>query len=254
MLEIVQIPALEVQDNYIYLLHSAGETAVIDPAIADPVIEACEARGWTLTYIWNTHHHWDHTSGNKALKRKYGCTVIGNKHDASRIPAIDTMIEEGDSVTLGDTTATVIDVSGHTLGHIAYHFAKEEALFIGDTLFSLGCGRMFEGTPEMFHTALEKIKQLPPKTKIYCGHEYTLSNGKFAVTVDPNNAALHQHIKKAQKQRENGQPTVPTTLAEELAANPFLRTTDPTIKANLHMPEASPIEIFAELRHRKNNF
>jgi len=254
MLEIVQIEAFYVLDNYLYIIHGDGFTATVDPAVPEPIIEACEARGWTLTHILSTHHHGDHTGANLALKEKYGCVIVGNGADAARIPGIDVQVSEGDTVTLGDATATVMDVSGHTVGHIAYHFADDNALFIGDTVFSLGCGRMFEGTPEMYQGSLEKVKALPASTKLYCAHEYTASNGAFALSVEPDNAALIARMEEVGLLRAANQPTVPSTLASELACNPFLRTHSAEIRTNLGLIEASNTAVFAELRARKDNF
>ena len=223
MLDIVQIPVLS--DNYIYLVHDAisGATTVIDPAVADPVLGAAAARGWTISDIWNTHWHPDHTGANLAIKAASGCRITGPAGEAARIPGLDRTVAEGDTVALGTVTARVIDVPGHTAGHNAYWFDADAALFCGDTLFALGCGRLFEGTAPQMHASLAKLMALPDATRVYCAHEYTQANARFAVTVEPGNADLAVRVLAIDAARAAGQPTVPSTIGLERATNPFVR-------------------------------
>ncbi|RME64928.1 MAG: hydroxyacylglutathione hydrolase, partial [Alphaproteobacteria bacterium] len=223
MLDIMQLPVLN--DNYVYLVHEPETklTAAVDPAVAEPVNAALDRRGWRLSHILNTHHHMDHVGGNLALKQAHGCTVVGPRADAARIPGIDIAVGDGDVFTFGTAPAHVFDVPGHTRGHIAYWFKESAALFCGDTLFAMGCGRLFEGTPTQMWASLSKLAALPPETRIYCAHEYTQANGRFALTVEPDNPALAARMKAVDAARAAGQPTVPSTLADELATNPFLR-------------------------------
>lgn len=253
-LEILQIPARS--DNYIYLLHHAGsgETAVVDPADAEPVLHVLTERRWRLTHILNTHHHGDHTGGNRVLKAITGCQVYGYGPDAARIPAIDSHLQDEDRVQIGDAQAEVLFIPGHTLGHIAYYFAAEKLLFCGDTLFSMGCGRLFEGTAAQMHHSLSRLAALPDDVLVYCGHEYSESNGNFALTLEPNNTALQKRMEEVRGLRTQGKPTVPTTLATEKATNPFLRTDSQEIRHNFAMPDASAEEVFAEIRQRKDVF
>ena len=222
-LEIVRIPVLS--DNYVWLVHEpeSGETMVVDPAVAEPVLAEAKARGWTITQIWNTHWHPDHTGGNAAIKDATGCTITGPAAEVERIPTLDVHVREGDSVTLGAVTAQVLDVPAHTAGHIAYHFPSEQAAFVGDTLFAMGCGRLFEGTAEQMYANMRKLEALGDETQVYCAHEYTQSNGRFALTVEPGNAALVERMDLVIAMRERGEPTVPTTIALERATNPFMR-------------------------------
>jgi hydroxyacylglutathione hydrolase len=253
-LEIVLVPALS--DNYVYLAHDAetGDTAVVDPAEAAPVEEALKARGWKLTHILNTHHHMDHVGGNAELKAAYGCPIIGPRAEKERIDGMDVMVSEGDSYAVGTQTATVIETPGHTTGHIAFHFAESDALFCGDTLFVLGCGRMFEGNPPGFWDSLRKLRALPDSTRVYCGHEYTQANARFAVAVDPDNAALKARADEIDVLRAAGKGTVPSLLGQEKVINPFLRADDPAMQAAVGMAGASPADVFAEIRKRKDNF
>ncbi len=254
MIEIVQLPVL--QDNYLYLIHepTSGETAIVDPAVDAPVIDACEARGWRLTHIFNTHHHWDHTGANLALKDHYGLHITGPKAEAERIPGIDRPVSEGDVVMLGAVKAAVFDVPGHTSGHIAYHFADDRALFCGDTLFAMGCGRLFEGTPAQMWASLQKLMVLDGDTSVYCAHEYTTTNGKFALSVEPDNPDLITRMDEVKALRAEGKPTIPTTIALEKRTNPFLRPDSPGLQASLDMVGADPVAVFAETRQRKDNF
>jgi hydroxyacylglutathione hydrolase len=254
VLEIHQIPVLN--DNYVYLAHDpeTGATAVVDPAVAGPVLDAARAKGWKITHILNTHHHGDHTGGNLEIKVATGCTIVGPRADAGRIPGIDVQVGDGDSYSLGSAVAKVFDVPGHTSGHIAYWFQESDALFCGDTLFALGCGRLFEGTPEQMWRSLGKFRDLPGSTRVYCAHEYTQANARFAVTVDPQNKALAERSTKIDRMRAEGKPTVPSIMAEELATNPFLRADDPGVAAAVDLPGADPVAVFAEVRGRKDRF
>ncbi|MEQ8394010.1 hydroxyacylglutathione hydrolase [Thalassobaculum sp.] len=253
-LEIVLVPALS--DNYVYLLHDAGTgaTAVVDPGEAAPVEAALAARGWTLTQIVNTHHHHDHTDGNDALKAKYGAPLVGPRAESARISGMDVTVGDGDTVEIAGHRATVYETPGHTTGHISFHIADSQALFCGDTLFALGCGRMFEGTPTQFWKSLSTLRGLPADTRIYCGHEYTQSNARFAVSVDGGNAKLKARAAEIDRLRAAKQPTVPSILADELDTNPFLRADDPAMAAAVGMAGADPTAVFAEIRKRKDAF
>lgn len=222
-LDIVRIPVLS--DNYVWLVHEAtsGETLVVDPAVAEPVLAAADARGWKITQIWNTHWHPDHVGGNAEIKATTGCTITGPVEEAGRIPTLDVHVRGGNTLRLGSVTATVMDVPAHTAGHIAYHFETEQAAFVGDTLFAMGCGRLFEGTAGQMYDNMRKLEALGDDTAIYCAHEYTLSNGRFALTVEPENTALQQRVADVVAARERGEATVPTTIALESATNPFMR-------------------------------
>ncbi len=253
-LDIKQIPVLN--DNYVYLAHcpATGQTAVVDPAVAGPVLDTLTKTGWTLTHILNTHHHGDHTGGNLELKAATGCTIVGPKADRDRIPGIDVMVRDGDSYALGSSTAKVFDVPGHTRGHIAYWFEDSDALFCGDTLFVMGCGRLFEGTPAQMVHSLAKFDALPGQTRVYCAHEYTQSNGRFALTVEPGNNDLQNLMKDVDAKRAKGIPTVPSTLAQERATNPFLRPSSKGLQATIGMSGADIVDVFAEVRRRKDHF
>lgn len=253
-LDIVLVPALS--DNYVYLLHDAasGATAVVDPGEAAPVEAALAERGWTLTHILNTHHHADHIDGNEALKAKYGATLVGPKAEAARIPDMDVTVAEGDTYDFAGHTAQVYETPGHTTGHISFYFADSDALFPGDTLFSLGCGRMFEGTPAQFWDSLRKLRDLPDSTYIYCGHEYTASNAKFALSIDGDNDALKARATEIEALRAEGRPTIPSLLGQEKAINPFLRADDPKIAAAVGKSGADPVEVFAAVRKGKDTF
>ncbi len=254
MLEIHQIPVLS--DNYVYLAHdvATGKTAAVDPATHEEVLEALAEKGWTLTHILNTHHHTDHTGGNMALKQATGCTIVGPRADRDRIPGIDVEVGDGESYALGESVAKVFDVPGHTRGHIAYWFGDSDALFCGDTMFALGCGRLFEGTPQQMWTSLSKLRALPGSTQVYCAHEYTKSNAAFAITVEPDNGALAARKSMIDDMRARGERTVPSTLAEEIATNPFLRPDSPDLQRTLGMVGAPLVDVFAETRRRKDNF
>ena len=225
MLDIVRVPVLS--DNYVWLVHESqsGETLVVDPAVAVPVLAAAEARGWTITQIWNTHWHPDHVGGNAEIKAATGCTITGPADEAERIMTLDVLVRGGDVVQLGGVSAKVINVPAHTAGHIAYHFESEHAAFVGDTLFAMGCGRLFEGTAAQMYDNMRKLEALGDDTAIYCAHEYTLSNARFAVTVEPDNTDLTRRFADVVAARERGEATVPTTIALERATNPFMRAT-----------------------------
>lgn len=222
-LEVVRVPVLS--DNYVWLVHEAqsGETLVVDPAVAAPVLDAAQARGWTITQIWNTHWHPDHVGGNAEIKAATGCMITGPAAEAERISTLDVHVRGGGVVQLGGISAKVIDVPAHTAGHIAYHFESEQAAFVGDTLFAMGCGRLFEGTAAQMFENMRKLEALGDDTAIYCAHEYTLSNARFAVTVEPDNDALNRRFADVVAARERGEATVPTTIALERATNPFMR-------------------------------
>jgi hydroxyacylglutathione hydrolase len=254
MLEIHQIPVLS--DNYVYLAHDAasGQTAVVDPATTDEVFAALSDKGWTLTHILNTHHHMDHVGGNQVLKEATGCTIVGPRADAGRIPGIEIEVGDGDTYALGSSIAQVYDVPGHTRGHIAYWFGDSDALFIGDTLFALGCGRLFEGTPDQMWHSLSKIIDLPDDTLVYCAHEYTQSNANFAITVEPDNKVLMDRAREIDEMRARGERTVPSTMAIERATNPFLRPDSPDLQRTLGLEGADLVTVFAETRKRKDNF
>lgn len=239
-LEIVRIPVLD--DNYVWLVHepASGETLVVDPAVAAPVLDEAARRGWTITQIWNTHWHPDHVGGNAEIKAATGCTITGPAAEAARIPTLDRQVGEGDTVTLGNVEARVIDVPAHTAGHIAYHLPEARAAFVGDTIFAMGCGRLFEGTAAQMFANMRKIEALPDDTALYCAHEYTLSNGRYALVAEPDNAALAARMTEIVAMRERGEPTVPTTVAAEKATNPFMR--------------AATIEELAERRAAKDGF
>jgi len=223
MLEVARIPALS--DNYIWLAHEpeSGETAVIDPAEPEPVLAEAARRGWQITQIWNTHWHPDHTGGNAAIKAATGCRVTAPAAEAARIPTLDRGVGEGGRVTLGQLEAEVLDVPAHTAGHIAYHFGSEGVIFVGDTLFAMGCGRLFEGSAEQMHSNLQRLARLPADTMVYCAHEYTLANGRYALVAEPDNAALAERMREVEAARAKGVPTVPTTIGLERATNPFMR-------------------------------
>ncbi|ALG75032.1 hydroxyacylglutathione hydrolase [Azospirillum thiophilum] len=253
-MEVILVPAFA--DNYIYVLRDAasGKVGVVDPGDAAPVRAELERRGWSLTHIFLTHHHDDHIGGAGELKERYGASVVGARADAHRIPGLDVMLGDGDRTLFGGQTARVLAVPGHTSGHIAFWFEAADSLFCGDTLFSLGCGRLFEGTPAQMWGSLQELRALADQTRVYCGHEYTLSNGRFALTVDPGNAALHRRMEEVAELRDRNQPTIPTSIGMERRTNPFLRADDPGVQAAVGMAGAPAVEVFAELRRRKDHF
>jgi len=254
ILEIEQIPTRN--DNYVYLLRDPAQNrvAAVDPSDAEPVIEALEKLGWTLTDIINTHHHNDHTGGNLELKEKYGCAVTGPRADHDRIAGIDNDVGDDDVFMLGDAEAKVFDTPGHTRGHIAYWFPESAALFCGDTLFAVGCGRTFEGTPEQMWTSLKKLRNLPDETRVFCAHEYTQSNAKFAITIETANGALIDRAKEIDALRAAGKHTVPSLLGEEKQTNPFLRCDEADVAEAVSLSADDPVAVFAEVRLRKDNF
>lgn len=237
-LTVRRVPVLN--DNYVWLIHDAdsGETAAIDPAVAAPVLAAAAEAGWTITQVWNTHWHPDHTGGNADIKAATDARITGPAAEAERIPTLDRFVGEGDRVTLGNHAATVWEVPAHTAGHIAYLLPDAGILFIGDTLFAMGCGRLFEGTPAQMFANMQRLATLPDATRLFCAHEYTLSNARFAVTQEPDNAALAERLRAVEAIRAAGGATVPTTMAAERATNPFLR--------------APTVEVFAQRRAAKD--
>jgi hydroxyacylglutathione hydrolase len=252
MLQIHQFPCL--QDNYGFLAHEpvSGATATIDTPDAQEILRQADARGWRISDIWNTHWHPDHAGGNAAIKAATGARVTGPAEVERIGHAPDVVVREGDVLRLGGASARVLDVGGHTLGHIAYVFDAENVAFVGDALFALGCGRLFEGTPQQMWTSLQKIAALPDDATLYCAHEYTQANARFAVTIDKANAALDVRVAEIDSLRAAGKPTVPMTLRVEKATNPFLRA--PALKAAIGLPDARDWEAFAEIRSRKDRF
>lgn len=243
-------------DNYGFLLHDpdSGLTASVDTPEAGPILQALDERGWQLTHIFNTHHHWDHAGGNLELKERTGCTIIGPRADADRIPGIDVKVGEGDRFELGLQTVEVRETPGHTRGHIVFHLPEHHVAFVGDTLFAMGCGRLFEGSPEQMWDSLQKILAWPEATQIYCAHEYTQANARFALTVDPANEDLQQRATEVDTHRAENRPTVPTTLALEKQTNPFLRADAAGIRQTLEMENARPVDVFARIRALKDTF
>lgn len=244
------------QDNYVYLIHdpASQQTAAVDPSVAGPVLETLHEKGWMLTHIFSTHHHGDHVGGNRALKSVTQCEIIGFAGDAHRIPGIERKMEDEEEFAWGGDVVRILFIPGHTLGHIAYYFVRSGWVFCGDTLFSLGCGRLFEGTASQMHHSLQKLAALPNETLLYCGHEYTEANARFALTVEPTNLALRERANDVRGLRAYQHPTLPSAIGMEKATNPFLRTHSPEIRAELGMENASDEEVFAELRKRKDGF
>lgn len=248
----MQIQMLPSNDNYIYLLHHGDKTAVVDPAVAEPVIEQLEQRQWSLDHIFITHHHSDHTGGNIALKQRYGCQIIGAQADSHRVPGLDIAVSEGEPLHFAGQIVDIFEVPGHTSAHLAFRIGQ--ALFSGDSLFALGCGRLFEGTPAQMWHSLCKLRVLPDDTLVYCGHEYTEVNARFCLSVDPDNPDLQEYAGEVFALRTAGKPTVPSTLGRERRSNSFLRADDPQLAARLGLMEAPPEEVFAEIRRRKDRF
>jgi hydroxyacylglutathione hydrolase len=243
------------EDNFGVLIHdpATGATASMDAPEAAPVLAALEQTGWKLTDILVTHHHNDHIGGIPGVVEKFPeARIVAAAKDRARIPGAALYVSEDERIKVGSLTARIIETPGHTTGHIVYFFEEDRMLFAGDTLFALGCGRAFEAPPSVLHASLQKLAALPPDTQIFCGHEYTLSNARFSLTVDPGNAALQARMKEIEALRAAGKPTLPTTMARELETNPFLRAGDPGIQSNLGMTGADPAAVFTELRERKN--
>ena len=253
-LEIYQFPCLS--DNYGVLIHDAdgGVTASIDAPEADKVAAALKEKGWALTHILTTHHHADHTGGNAALKAQTGCTIVGPRAEAARIPGIDTKVGESDTFAFGAHRVQVLETPGHTAGQVNYFIPSAKVAFCGDTLFALGCGRIIEGTPRMMWDSLRKLMALPGDTAVYCGHEYTQANAAFALTIEPENAALQKRAKEVDALRAAGKPTLPTSIGLELETNPFLRPHVAAIQKRLGLEGRTEWEVFAEIRERKNKF
>ena len=254
MLDVIQIPVL--QDNYLYLIidKSTGLTACVDPAVADPVISKLNELNKNLDYILNTHHHFDHVGANLELKKKYNCKIIGNEKDKERIPGINIFLNEGDNFSVGESKSIVMAVSGHTIGHICFHFPEDKLIFCGDTLFSLGCGRLFEGSPGVMVESLLKLRSLPNETKVYCAHEYTLQNALFALSLEPENEAIKRKIIQIKDLRSKNLSTIPSTLAEEKKLNPFLKFDDKNFLNSIGLNELSSTDNFRIIRTMKDNF
>ncbi|WP_170454354.1 hydroxyacylglutathione hydrolase [Ruegeria arenilitoris] len=253
-LEIVTIPCLS--DNYAFLAHdhASGQTALVDAPEAGPILAELTARGWRLSHVLLTHHHWDHVDGLPGILEQHSAQVIGAAADAHRLPPLDQQVADGDRFEIGGEPVEVLDVSGHTVGHVAYYMPKSAVVFTADSLMALGCGRLFEGDAAQMWTSLSKLAALPDETSVCSGHEYTQSNARFAVTIDPDNTALQQRVHEIDQARAKGRATVPSNLGVEKATNPFLRATDPKIQAQLGMVGADPVAVFAEIRGRKDRF
>lgn len=238
-IEVACVPVLP--DNYVWLVHDSisGDTVVIDPAVAAPVLEAANARGWRISQIWNTHWHRDHTGGNAEIKAATGCVISGPKGETRKIDTIDRAVGEGDHVMIGGVRADVWDVPAHTAGHIAYHIPNAGIIFVGDTLFAMGCGRLFEGTAEQMFANMQRFAKLDGGTQVYCAHEYTLSNGRFAQAMEPDNADIARRMGDVQALRDAGRPTIPTNIALERATNPFMRATSAEELARLRAAKDS---------------
>ena len=252
-LDIHQFPCLN--DNYGYLVHepASGQTVAIDTPDAARYLDEAAGRSWTINEIWNTHWHPDHAGGNLRIKEATGCRIVGPAGEAAKIPGLDLAVKQGDTLEFGRAKAHVLDVPGHTLGHVAFHFPHQHAAFVGDSVFALGCGRVFEGTMEMMWNSLKRIKALPKETRLYCAHEYTASNAKFAVTIEPENKALKEYVAWIEKRRADGLPTVPALLERELETNPFLRADLQIMQIAMGHP-GDAVATFGEIRGRKDKF
>ena len=253
MLQVHQFPCLS--DNYGFLIRddATGTVACIDTPDGDSIVRQLDDLGWPLHMILNTHWHPDHVGGNAMLKKRYDCEIVGPVHEAARIPNIDRPVDEGDVVAVGECQAQVLHTPGHTLGHIVYHFAAAQKAFVGDTLFAMGCGRLFEGSPQQMWASLSRLRDWPEETVIYCAHEYTQANARFALSVDAGNADLKARADEVAALREKGAATLPTTMAKEKATNPFLRAGEASVAAALGMEGKSAAEVFSEIRMRKDN-
>ncbi|MCK4842823.1 MAG: hydroxyacylglutathione hydrolase, partial [Methylococcales bacterium] len=232
----------------------SAKTAVVDPAVCQPVLDKLKQKSWSLDYIFNTHHHSDHIGANLELKAATNCQILAAKADQHRIPGIDKALKNDDEITLGKEVIKVIETPGHTLGHIVFHFYNSNNLFCGDTLFSMGCGRLFEGSAEQMWHSLQRLKALPKETKIYCAHEYTLANGNFALTLEPKNQALKLRILQVNQLRADNKPTIPSTLEQELATNPFLREDSLELQQSINRVGKPAIEVFRHIRKLKDSF
>ncbi len=243
-------------DNYGFLLHEprAGLTAAVDTPDAEAILGALGERGWRLTHILNTHHHWDHAGGNLRLKEATGCEIIAPRREAEHIPGFDRTVDDGAEFCLGALRVRVLHTPGHTLGHVVYHLPEAEVVFVGDTLFSLGCGRLFEGSAEQLWGSLQRLLELPDATRVYCAHEYTLANARFALTVEPDNPALRARVEQVRALRARDASTIPTTLGQERRTNPFLRPDSEEVCLRLGLSGAPVAQVFAELRRRKDHF
>ncbi len=253
-LQIYQFPTRS--DNYGVLIHDpkTEATAAIDAPDAEELLAALHDKGWVLTHILTTHHHHDHTAGNAIVKRMTGCTMVGPAKEAGSIPAIDSQVKDGDTIEIGSARGKVIETPGHTKGHVSYFFPDDGIVFVGDTLFSVGCGKLLEGDAKTMWSSLSKLAKLKPETKLYCGHEYTNTNCRFALTIEPENDALRARAAEVAALTEQGEPALPTTIAQELATNPFLRPSSPAIQKRLNMEGRELADIFGEIRKRKDRF
>ncbi|MEM7317488.1 MAG: hydroxyacylglutathione hydrolase [Pseudomonadota bacterium] len=253
-LEILTVPCLS--DNYAFLLHApqSGLTVLVDAPEAAPIEQVLKSHGWTLDQIWLTHHHWDHVDGVEELRQRHGASVVGAKADRHRLPPLDLEVDDGTVFSVSREDVHVMDVSGHTVGHIAFYLPDSKVVFTADSLMALGCGRLFEGSAQQMWTSLSKLAALPDETLVCSGHEYTQANGKFAETIEPGNAELQTRIAEIAQARATGTPTVPSTLALEKATNPFLRAAEPEIQEKLGLKGEDPATVFAEIRLRKDNF
>lgn len=250
--EIIQFGCLK--DNYCSLIHDpkTGCTAVVDTPDAEEIMRQLDKRDWHLTHILTTHHHWDHIDGHEQLKQRYGCEVIAPALNRNQVPKIDQTVADRDQVQVGEISIEVIATPGHTLGHVVYYAPQLSALFVGDTLFSMGCGRLFEGTPQQMWQSIQALRELPDETAIYCGHEYTLGNARFALRLDPENSVLQLRAAEVENLRASGLPTVPTSVGQERYTNPFMRADNPKIQQQLNMVGVPASEVFAEIRRRKD--
>lgn len=243
-------------DNFGVLVHDeeSGRTLLVDAPEERPILAAIERTGWKPDLLLITHHHGDHVEANLTLKQRFNLTIVGPKKEAAKIPGIEKTVAEGDTIKFGRHEIKVMETPGHTAGHVSYYFPAEGILFAADTLFAIGCGRLLECKPPVMFESLKRLAALPLETKVYCGHEYTQANARFALTVDPTNSALKERAKEVEKLRAEDKATLPTTIGLELATNPFLRWHDPVIRRNLGMEKASDVEVFAEIRKRKDVF
>ena len=252
-IEIVTVPCRS--DNYAFLVRSGGKTALVDAPEAAPILAALDERRWPLDEVWITHHHADHVEGLPGLRDRFpDLRVTGGAEDAKRLPPLDRKVSDGDTFEFDGHDVHVMDVSGHTVGHVAFHLPDAQAAFTADSLMALGCGRVFEGTPEMMWKSLSRLRDLPDETIVYSGHEYTRTNANFALTIEPGNEALQARARDIEERRARGEATVPSTLREERATNPFIRAHLSEVKQAISMDQAEDAEVFAEIRSRKDRF